>query len=280
MPAARAASSREAPSSTSARASIRRAARASRHRAASRRSSTAPGSFRVIATVMAPPLIGHTADQPRQAPRGSERDDGSAIRAVGMTQPGPRVVAAVGEELQHQERVRRAALAQVDLDRPVPPAGALPDRQEVDPEPAQHALLTQRRGGPQPGLLDRQPVSLVGREPAAEEHLPGGAAQHLVVVETTSSPPSGSTRYWAEGERLSAPSTNASTTAPICSSLSRYACQVIPAASKASSGSRERTQAPSPPPVGAPSNRKTALPSPEKPSFSFTTARRRPGSRA
>src|SRR4051812_7478444 len=84
MPAARAASSREAPSSTSARASIRRAALASRHRAASRRSSTAPGSFRVIATVMAPPLIGHTADQPRQAPRGSERDDGSAIRAVGM----------------------------------------------------------------------------------------------------------------------------------------------------------------------------------------------------
>src|SRR3954471_20920175 len=85
MPAARAASSREAPSSTSAGASIRRAALASRHRAASRRSSTAPGSFRVIATVMAPPLIGHTADQPRQAPRGSKRDDRSAIRAVGIT---------------------------------------------------------------------------------------------------------------------------------------------------------------------------------------------------
>src|SRR4051794_11858515 len=85
MPAARAASSREAPSSTSARASIRRAARASRHRAASRRSSTAPGSFRVTATVMAPPPIGHTADQPRRAPRGSGRDDASAIRAVGMT---------------------------------------------------------------------------------------------------------------------------------------------------------------------------------------------------
>src|SRR3954447_3917216 len=61
MPAARAASSREAPSSTSARASIRRAARASRHRAASRRSSTAPGSFRVIATVMAP-----SADRPHR----------------------------------------------------------------------------------------------------------------------------------------------------------------------------------------------------------------------
>src|SRR4051812_4882590 len=83
MPAGRAASSREAPSST--RASIRREAAVSRHRLASRRSSTAPSSFRVIATVMAPPPIGHTADQPRQAPRGSERDDASAIRAVGMT---------------------------------------------------------------------------------------------------------------------------------------------------------------------------------------------------
>src|SRR3954465_12604786 len=87
MPAARAASSREAPSSTSARASIRREAAVSRPRLASRRSSTAPSSFRVIATVMAPPPIGYTADQPRQAPRGSGRDDASAIRAVGITLP-------------------------------------------------------------------------------------------------------------------------------------------------------------------------------------------------
>src|SRR3982751_746198 len=84
MPAARAASAREDPSSTRAKASIRREAAVSRHRLASRRSSTAPSSFRVIATVMAPPLIGYTADQPRQAPRGSGRDDASAIRAVGI----------------------------------------------------------------------------------------------------------------------------------------------------------------------------------------------------
>src|SRR3954470_5719771 len=88
MPAARAASSREAPSSTSARASIRREAAPSRHRLASRRSSPAPSSCRVIPTVMAPPLIGYTADQPRQAPRGSERDDVSAIRAFGITEAG------------------------------------------------------------------------------------------------------------------------------------------------------------------------------------------------
>src|SRR3954451_7052577 len=85
MPAARAASSREAPSSTSARASIRREAAVSRHRLASRRSSTAPSSCRVIATVIAPPPIGYTADQPRQAPRASRRDDASAIRPVGIT---------------------------------------------------------------------------------------------------------------------------------------------------------------------------------------------------
>src|SRR5215217_7015744 len=85
MPAARAAASREPPSSTRASASMRHAARASRHRPAARRSSTAPSSFRVIPTVMAPPPIGYTADQPRQPPRGSEHHDASAIRAVGIT---------------------------------------------------------------------------------------------------------------------------------------------------------------------------------------------------
>ncbi len=71
MPAARAASARERPSSTRASASMRRAAFASRHRSASRRSSAAPGSFRVIATVMAPPPIGYTADQRPRAARGA-----------------------------------------------------------------------------------------------------------------------------------------------------------------------------------------------------------------
>src|SRR4051794_8485982 len=71
MPAARAASAREAPSSTSAKASIRRAARASRHRPASRRRPPASSSRRVIATVIAPPPIGHTADQRPRAARGA-----------------------------------------------------------------------------------------------------------------------------------------------------------------------------------------------------------------
>src|SRR5689334_4020994 len=85
MPAARAASSREDPSSTSARASIRRAARASRHRPASRRSSTAPSSFRVTATVMAP--LRRSATPPINAlgPRVAPRAQRSEAGAVGMT---------------------------------------------------------------------------------------------------------------------------------------------------------------------------------------------------
>src|SRR5690349_4135815 len=67
MPAARAAASREPPSS--ARASIRRAARASRHRAASRRSSPAPGSRRVIATTIGPLPTGPYRRINRQGPR-------------------------------------------------------------------------------------------------------------------------------------------------------------------------------------------------------------------
>src|SRR5689334_17078258 len=69
MPAARAAVSREPPSSTSARASIRRAARASGHRAASRRSSPAPSSRRVIATTIGPLPTGPYRRINRRGPR-------------------------------------------------------------------------------------------------------------------------------------------------------------------------------------------------------------------
>src|SRR3954454_23206126 len=85
MPAARAASSREAPSSTSARASIRRAARASRHRPASRRSSTAPSSFRVTATVMAPLRRSATPPINARGPRMAPRAQRSEARALGIS---------------------------------------------------------------------------------------------------------------------------------------------------------------------------------------------------
>ena len=91
MPAARAASSREAPSSTSARASIRRAARASRHRPASRRSSTAPSSFRVIAIVIAPPDRRPTTAARRARRHELERSEGRALGIMAAERLGASV---------------------------------------------------------------------------------------------------------------------------------------------------------------------------------------------
>ena len=92
------------------------------------------------------------------------------------------VVAAVGEELQGEERVGRPALAQVELDRVRRPlAVGAPHHDEVDREPAQRALarepLPDQLGvaGDQPGVLRRR------REHAAQVALPAGAAQQLVV---------------------------------------------------------------------------------------------------
>ena len=50
---------------------------------------------------------------------------------------------------------------------------------------------------------------------------PDGPPSTWSWVETASTQPSGSTRYWADGERFSAPSTNASTTAPMDRSFAR-----------------------------------------------------------
>src|SRR4051794_30828686 len=90
MPAARAASSREAPPSPSARASTRRAARAPRPRPASRRSSTAPSSFRVTATVMAPLRRSATPPINARGPRTAPRAQRSEARALGITGEGLR----------------------------------------------------------------------------------------------------------------------------------------------------------------------------------------------
>src|SRR3954452_24242611 len=73
MPAARAAPSREPPSSTSAKASIRRAALASRHRPASRRSSPALSSRRVTSTTIGPLPTGPYRRTNRQGSRDAPR---------------------------------------------------------------------------------------------------------------------------------------------------------------------------------------------------------------
>ena len=57
-----------------------------------------------------------------------------------------RIVAAVGEEVQHQKRVRRAPFPQVDLDSDMTPQIALFYRDEIDAEPAQRAFFGQKAG--------------------------------------------------------------------------------------------------------------------------------------
>ncbi len=53
-----------------------------------------------------------------------------------------RIVGAVGQELQRQERMRGAAFAQVDLDRvDLPRAAIVAHGDEVHGEAAEHALL-------------------------------------------------------------------------------------------------------------------------------------------
>ena len=93
-----------------------------------------------------------------------------------------RVVGAVGEELEREERMRGPALAQVELDRVrAPGSAAVPRDDEVDGEPPEHALARQ----PPADLLglraDRAGVAEVGREAAAEVALAARPAEQLVV---------------------------------------------------------------------------------------------------
>src|SRR3954447_13834629 len=97
-------------------------------------------------------------------------------------QRGAGVVLAVGQELEREERVRRAALAQVELDRvgrPRAVSGSYHD--EVHREAPQHALLRHPLSdlGRLPGY--RPGVAEVGGESAAEVRLAARAAEHLVV---------------------------------------------------------------------------------------------------
>src|SRR5689334_5566228 len=136
MPAARAASSREDPSSTSARASIRRAARASRHRPASRRSSPAPSSFRVTATVMAPLRRSATppinALGPRVAPR-AQRSEAGAV-GIRLFRVDPVEGGSIG----------LACRAAAELGLPEPQAGQLAPSAAVLPRRPEVAVLEGR----------------------------------------------------------------------------------------------------------------------------------------
>src|SRR4051812_13935577 len=97
-------------------------------------------------------------------------------------QRGRRVVVAVGEELQGEEGMRGAALAQVELDRVrAPRAVGVADHDEVDGEAAQDAGPRQMLADLGRLLGDRAGIAEVGREAAAEVGLAARAAQELIV---------------------------------------------------------------------------------------------------
>jgi hypothetical protein len=149
-----------------------------------------------------------------------------------------------GEELQREERVGGPAFPQVHLDRVVlPVAGRLLDRHVVDAEPADHAAVGHRgRDLSGPGLGDVGPVVVDRRERAAEEHLPGRAAEHLVVGEMTWGSPIAFTRHCTDGLALTSPSTKASTTPCISLYFAANDSQVSLGASNRSVGSRSFEQ--------------------------------------
>ena len=92
------------------------------------------------------------------------------------------IVAAIGEELQGQERVRCPALSQIHLDGVGLPSFLVgTDDDEIDREAAEDPFL----GKPSPDLLgfagDHGCVFRIGREPAAKIALSAGPAEQLIV---------------------------------------------------------------------------------------------------
>src|SRR5215212_11811759 len=77
--------------------------------------------------------------------------------------------------------MRRAALAEVDLDGRMFPALPASDGDEVDSEPSQSAAFLEHFPYPVPGLLDLAAILSVSGEGGAEEDLTGRTPQNLVV---------------------------------------------------------------------------------------------------
>ncbi len=88
-----------------------------------------------------------------------------------VIEAGRRVVAPVGQELEHEEGVGRAALAKVHFDGVVAPLLAVADRNEVHAETAQNAFLAQGLRCLEALGLNLQAIALVSRKATAEEDL-------------------------------------------------------------------------------------------------------------
>ena len=104
-------------------------------------------------------------------------------RPLGATEHPPLlVVAAVGQELQRQKRVGRAAFAQVELDRVRDPGAVGPaHHHEVDGEAPEDALARELRPDLARRATDQRRIGRISREAAAEVELAGRPAEQLVV---------------------------------------------------------------------------------------------------
>ena len=110
--------------------------------------------------------------------------------------------------------MRRAAAAEVDLDRVELPVASRPDRDEVDGAAADHALARQPPADLQRLDGDLRRVLRVGGEAAAEVGLAVRAAEHLVVGGEDVDLARGLIRSCALGLRRSSPSISSSTIPP------------------------------------------------------------------
>ncbi len=91
------------------------------------------------------------------------------------------VVRAIREELQHQERMGRAALPDVDLDRVVLPPVVLEHAHEIDREAPEHTFIGECGGDAQRGLLNVVAIGWIRGKRAPEIHLSRRTAEQLVV---------------------------------------------------------------------------------------------------
>src|SRR4030095_10759996 len=94
-----------------------------------------------------------------------------------------RVVGTAGKKLQSQERMSRAAFAQVNLDRvSLPRRGIVLARDhEIECESADHARVAQEIANLGGIARDSGGIGWICREGAAEISLPARAAKHLIV---------------------------------------------------------------------------------------------------
>ena len=187
-----------------------------------------------------------------------------------------RVVATVGEELQREERVSRATLAEVELDRVGrPPSASVADDDEVDREAAQRALL-------------REPVADGIGVPVIARGVLAARGEHAAEIALTA----GATRAAGRGSRAAPRHRRAGPGAARsgCGSPPRRSAPrrcplprrtwpgrrrgASPGDSSSIARSRSVTAARSSadPGAGSPPSRTTALPAPETPSLSLTMA--------